>query len=62
MFPSPDHTSARPITRPLLGMAAALTVAWFAVAAVTIGPAASTHNASGYGVDEFPAVQHLAQR
>jgi hypothetical protein len=38
-------------------MAAALTVAWFAIAAVTIAPSASKNTATGYGIDELSATQ-----
>ena len=62
MFPSSEAIAPRPVAKPLLAMAAALTVAWFAIAAVTINPAGVHHAATGYGVDELAQPQQFAQR
>ncbi|MDX1717563.1 MAG: hypothetical protein R3287_11690 [Anderseniella sp.] len=62
MFPSSAQTTPRPVAAPLLAMAATLTIAWFAIAAVTIAPSANNNVATGYGIDELSATQRLAQR
>jgi hypothetical protein len=62
MFPSPEQTRPRPVATPLLGMAAVLTVAWFAIAAMTIAPSPGAQTATGYGIDELPAPNLIAQR
>ena len=62
MFPSSEAVAPRPVAKPLLAMAAALTVAWFAIAAVTIAPSGSQRTTTGYGVDEVPQTVQLAQR
>ena len=62
MYPSSDANMPRPVAKPLLAMTAILTVAWFAIAAVTIAASNTQHAATGYGIDVLGPHQQLAQR
>ncbi|MGB7205592.1 MAG: hypothetical protein WBD37_08985 [Anderseniella sp.] len=61
-YDTTDAPEQRSIAKPLLTMAVVLTIAWFAIVAITIMTQKPSAGLSGYGIDDIQSATLVASR